>query len=208
MDEAEMAVEEGEERNRKLNSQIDELSSELALERSKSKSAESARSQLEKTCREQKMRLEGLEGDRNNRTKADLAALQQKLAQVEDERDAEAKNRYDYQKLLRRTEKKVKDAQLGIDEERRTAEGYKEQVEKVNSRLRAAKRAADEAEEETTRVNGLKRKLQRDLDEANEQIEALQRELTNQRNKARLDGGLSARDLRSRPLRDYPNLSR
>jgi chromosome segregation ATPase len=111
------------------------------------------------------------------------------------------RNRYDYQKLLRRTEKKVKDAQLGIDEERRSAEAYKEQVEKVNSRLRAAKRAADEAEEETTRVNGLKRKLQRDLDEANEQIEGLQRELTNQRNKAR-------RDLRSRPLRDYPNLSR
>merc|ERR1711990_269986 len=90
---------------------------------------------------------------------------------------------------------------LQAEEERRTADQYKEQVEKVNSRLRAAKRAADEAEEETTRVNGLKRKLQRDLDEANEQIEGLQRELTNQRNKAR-------RDLRSRPLRDYPNLSR
>merc|ERR1711937_137639 len=74
-------------------------------------------------------------------------------------------------------------------------EQYKEQIEKLNSRLRAAKRTADEAEEETTRVNGLKRKTQRDLDEANEQIEALQRELQNQRNKAR-------RDLRSRPLRD------
>lgn len=59
------------------------------------------------------------------------------------------------------------------------------QVEKLNTRLRTSKRAADEAEEETTRVNGLKRKLQRDLDEANEQIEALQRELQNQRNKAR-----------------------
>ena len=59
------------------------------------------------------------------------------------------------------------------------------QIEKLNSRLRAAKRTADEAEEETTRVNGLKRKTQRDLDEANEQIEALQRELQNQRNKAR-----------------------
>ena len=45
--------------------------------------------------------------------------------------------------------------------------------------------AGHEAEEETTRVNDLKRKLQRDLDEANEQIEALQRELQNQRNKAR-----------------------
>jgi len=87
--------------------------------------------------------------------------------------------------MLRRSEKKIKDANLQAEEERRTADQYKEQVEKLNTRLRTSKRAADEAEEETTRVNGLKRKLQRDLDEANEQIEALQRELQNQRNKAR-----------------------
>jgi len=194
-EEAEMAVEEGEERNRKLNSQIDELSSELALEKSKSKSAESARTQLEKQNREMKMRLSELEGDKSSRTKAELTALQAKLQQVEDERDSEAKNRYDLSKMLRRSEKKIKDANLQAEEERRTADQFKEQVEKLNTRLRTSKRAADEAEEETTRVNGLKRKLQRDLDEANEQVEALQRELQNQRNKAR-------RDLRSRPLRD------
>ena len=38
------------------------------------------------------------------------------------------RSRYDYQKLVRRAEKKVKDANLAIDEERRTAEQYKEQV--------------------------------------------------------------------------------
>ena len=86
-----MAVEEGEERNRKLNSQNDELSSELALEKSKSKSAESARAQLEKQNREMKMRLSELEGDKSSRTKAELTALQAKLQQVEDERDSEAK---------------------------------------------------------------------------------------------------------------------
>ena len=48
------------------------------------------------------------------------------------------------------------------------------------------KRDADKAAEEITRVeNGLKRKLQRNLDEDIEQIEALQGELQNQRNKAR-----------------------
>merc|ERR1711953_29898 len=139
------------------------------------------------------MRLSELEGDKSSRTKAELAALQAKLQQVEDERDSEAKNRYDLSKMLRRSEKKIKDANLQAEEERRTADQYKEQVEKLNTRLRTSKRAADEAEEETTRVNGLKRKLQRDLDEANEQIEALQRELQNQRNKARREGGLPDR---------------
>ena len=38
-----------------------------------------------------KLRLSELEGDKNSRTKAELAALQSKLLQVEDERDSEAK---------------------------------------------------------------------------------------------------------------------
>jgi len=140
-------------------------------------------------------KLAELEGDKSSRTKAELVALQAKLQTVEDERDAEAKQRYELSKLVRRSDKKIKDANLQAEEERRVGDQYKEQVEKLNSRLRAAKRQADEAEEETTRVSGLKRKLQRDLDEANEQVESLQRELQAQRNKAR-------RDMRNRPLRD------
>ena len=61
------------------------------MEKSKAKSAESARTQLEKQNREMKLRLSELEGDKNSRTKAELAALQSKLLQVEDERDSEAK---------------------------------------------------------------------------------------------------------------------
>ena len=86
-----MALEEGEERNRKLNAQIDELSAEVAVEKSKAKQAESAKSNLEKQLREARAKLAELEGDRSSRTKAELVALQAKLQTVEDERDAEAK---------------------------------------------------------------------------------------------------------------------
>lgn len=90
-EEVEMALEEGEERNRKLNAQIDELSAEVAMERSKAKQAETARGNLEKQNRECRARLAELEGDKSNRTKAELIAIQAKLTQVEDERDQEAK---------------------------------------------------------------------------------------------------------------------
>ena len=38
------------------------------------------------------------------------------------------RSRHDLSKLLRRSEKKIKDANLQVEEERRTAEQYKEQV--------------------------------------------------------------------------------
>merc|ERR1712136_110527 len=83
-------------------------------------------------------KLAELEGDKSSRTKAELVALQAKLQTVEDERDAEAKQRYELSKLVRRSDKKIKDANLQAEEERRVGDQYKEQVEKLNSRLRAA----------------------------------------------------------------------
>ena len=86
-----MALEKGEERNRKLNGQIDELSAEVAVEKSKAKQAKQAKTNLEKHMSEARAKLAELEGDKSSRTKAELVALQAKLQTVKDERDAEAK---------------------------------------------------------------------------------------------------------------------
>jgi len=186
-EEVEMMVDEGEERNRRLNAQLDEAQSELSLEKSRSKQNESAKIALEKSNKELRQRLAEYESEKNSKVKAELEAVRAKLAAAEDERDQEQRARYDLSKQVRRADKKIKDALSQADEERRQHDALKEQLEKLNSRLRASKRQADEAEEETARIQGLKRKVQRDLDEANETVESLQRELANQRNKARLE---------------------
>ena len=58
-------------------------------------------------------------------------------------------------------------------------------VDKVNSRVKGLKRQLDDAEEEVSRANANKRKLQRDLDDMTEQNDALQREVSQLRNKLR-----------------------
>ena len=63
-----------------------------------------------------------------------------------------------------------------------------EQVDKVNSRVKALKRQLDEAEEECTRINAQKRKIQRELDETTESNEMLTREVDQL--KARMRTGL------------------
>ena len=84
-----MMVDEGEERNRRLNLQLDEAQSELSLEKSKAKQAETAKIALEKSNKELRQRLAEFEGDRNSRVKAELEAARAKLVAAEDERDQE-----------------------------------------------------------------------------------------------------------------------
>ena len=58
-------------------------------------------------------------------------------------------------------------------------------MNKINSRVKTLKRQLDDTEEEVSRANANKRKLQRDYDDVMEHSEALQREVTQLRNKIR-----------------------
>lgn len=93
----------------------------------------------------------------------------------------------------RKLEKKYKEALLQGEEERRHADQYKEQMDKVNARVKALKRSVDEAEEENTRLNSSKRKIQRELDDYIEANEELSREVQNLRNRLRGRGAPSGR---------------
>ena len=65
--------------NRKLNARIEKLSVEIAVEKSRAKQAETAKTKLEEQLREARSKL------------AELDALHARLQTVEDERDHEAK---------------------------------------------------------------------------------------------------------------------
>uniref|UniRef100_A0A4W6F4A4 Myosin, heavy chain 10, non-muscle n=1 Tax=Lates calcarifer TaxID=8187 RepID=A0A4W6F4A4_LATCA len=88
-------------------------------------------------------------------------------------------------KIVRRTEKKLKEVMMQVEDERRHADQYKEQMEKANSRMKQLKRQLEEAEEEATRANASRRKLQRELDDATEASEGLTREVNSLKNRLR-----------------------
>ncbi|XP_069050682.1 myosin-10 isoform X1 [Lepisosteus oculatus] len=184
-------------RFRKTTMQVDTLNAELAGERSAAQKSENARQQLERQNKELKAKLQELEGSVKSKFKATIAALEAKIAQLEEQLEQEAKERAAANKVVRRTEKKLKEVFMQVEDERRHADQYKEQMEKANSRMKQLKRQLEEAEEEATRANASRRKLQRELDDATEASEGLSREVNTLKNRLRRGGPISFSSSRS-----------
>jgi phage shock protein A len=87
----------------------------------------------------------------------------------------EAKERLLQQKGSRKLDKRLKEMALQLEDERRHADQFKEQVEKVNGRVKALKRQLDEAEEEISREKAQKRKAQREMEDMVESHEGMSR---------------------------------
>ncbi|KFO61190.1 Myosin-10, partial [Corvus brachyrhynchos] len=126
------------ERFRKTTLQVDTLNSELAGERSAAQKSENARQQLERQNKELKAKLQELEGSVKSKFKATISTLEAKIAQLEEQLEQEAntgtKDGFGLfqgnfaNKLVRRTEKKLKEVFMQVEDERRHADQYKEQV--------------------------------------------------------------------------------
>lgn len=97
----------------------------------------------------------------------------------------EAKERFAQQKTNRKLDKKLKELVMQLEDERRHADQFKEQVEKGNVRVKALKRQLDEAEEEISREKAQKRKAQREYEDMLETHETMTREISNLKNKLR-----------------------
>ncbi|XP_042340707.1 myosin-9-like [Plectropomus leopardus] len=172
-------------RLRRSTLQTEQLTSELAGERSSSQRLEGARSQLDRQNKELKLKLQELEGTIKSKYKSTIATLEAKIGQLEEQLDIESKERQQASRLARRTEKKLKEVMLQVDDERRNTEQYKDQAEKTNSRMRQLKRQLEEAEEEVTRANAYRRKLQRELEDATESADCMNREVSSLKSRLR-----------------------
>ncbi|CAB1344652.1 unnamed protein product [Coregonus sp. 'balchen'] len=181
-------------RFRKTTMQVDTLNTELTGERSAAQKSENARQGMERQNKELKAKLGELEGAVKSKFKAAITALDAKIMQLEEQLEQEAKERAAANKIVRRTEKKLKEVVIQVEDERRHADQYKEQQ---------LKRQLEEAEEEATRANASRRKLQRELDDATEASEGLNREVNTLKNRLRRGGPISfssSRSGRSRQL--------
>ncbi|XP_056228098.1 myosin-10-like isoform X5 [Seriola aureovittata] len=179
-------------RFRKTTLQVESLNTELSGERSAAQKSENARQQMERQNKDLKAKLAELEGAVKSKFKASIAAQEAKILQLEEQLEQEVKERAAANKIVRRTEKKLKEVMMQVEDERRHADQYKEQMEKANSRMKQLKRQLEEAEEEATRANASRRKLQRELDDATEASEGLTREVNSLKNRLRSGGPVSS----------------
>lgn len=73
-------------------SQTDQVNVELTAERSTAQRLEGTRSQLERQNKEMKLKLTDLEGAVKSKYKSSIAALEAKIAQLEEQLDIETKS--------------------------------------------------------------------------------------------------------------------
>ncbi|XP_072316168.1 uncharacterized protein myh14 isoform X4 [Eucyclogobius newberryi] len=173
------------ERQRKMALQVETLTVQLQGERTLAQKAEAAREQLERQNKELKSRLGEMEGAVRGKHRLNVAALEAKVESLEEQLEQEQQERTIANKLVRKTEKKLKEVMMQADDERRHADQYREQLDKSMVRLKQLKRQLEEVEEENSRSNAQKRKLQRELEELNDCSQTMTREITSLRTQLR-----------------------
>ncbi|CAK6973510.1 myosin-10-like isoform X5 [Scomber scombrus] len=169
------------ERQRKTALQVETLTVQLQGERTLAQKAEAAREQLERQNKELKSRLGELEGAVRGKHRLSVAALEAKIESMEEQLEQERQERAIANKLVRKTEKKLKEVMMQAEDERRHADQYREQLDKSMVRLKQLKRQLEEVEEENSRSNAQKRKLQRELEELSDSSQSMTREITSLR---------------------------
>uniref|UniRef100_A0A8C1VRD3 Myosin, heavy chain 14, non-muscle n=1 Tax=Cyprinus carpio TaxID=7962 RepID=A0A8C1VRD3_CYPCA len=177
------------ERQRKSTLQVETLTVQLSGERTLAQKSESARETLERQNKELKTRLSEMEGAVKGKHRLSVAALEAKIESVEEQLEQERQERAMASKLVRKTEKKLKEVLIQVEDERRHADQYREQLDKSMGRLRQLKRQLEEVEEENSRSNAQRRKLQRELEEMSDSMQSMNRELNTLR--SQLSGGRS-----------------
>ncbi|XP_055020196.1 myosin-10 isoform X2 [Boleophthalmus pectinirostris] len=173
------------ERHRKLALQVETLTVQLQGERTLAQKAEAAREQLERQNKELKTRLGEMEGAVRGKHRLNVAALEAKVESLEEQLEQEQQERAIANKLVRKTEKKLKEVMMQAEDERRHADQYREQLDKSMVRLKQLKRQLEEVEEENSRSNAQKRKLQRELEELNDCSQTMNREISSLRTQLR-----------------------
>ncbi|XP_053190952.1 cingulin [Scomber japonicus] len=173
LDEERSSVELLNDRITRSRDQVDQLRSELMQERSARHDLEMDKSALERQLKELKSRVADMEGQ--TRPSAGITLLENKIQELEERLRSEEREKTSIQASQRRTERKLKELNATLDQERKQ---HVEQRDQLSLRVKALKRQVDESEGEVERLEGVRRKVLRDLEEQQELQETLQAKVT------------------------------
>ncbi|XP_061676698.1 cingulin [Syngnathoides biaculeatus] len=149
--------------------QIDQLRSELMQERSSKQDLELDKNAMERHLKELRGRVADMEGQ--SRSSAGASQLESKIQELEERLRTEDREKNSLLASQRRLERKLKELNMMLDEER---EAHTEQKDQLSLKVKALKRQVDEGETELERIDTLRRKAQRDMEEQMELKDALQ----------------------------------
>ncbi|XP_068567266.1 cingulin isoform X2 [Cebidichthys violaceus] len=173
LDEERSSVELLNDRITRTRDQVDQLRSELMQERSARHDLEMDKSALERQIKELKSRVVDMEGQ--TRPSPALNLLENKIQELEERLRSEEREKAGIHASQRRMERKLKELNATLDQERSQ---HVEQRDQLTLRVKALKRQVDESEGEVERLEGVRRKVLRDLEEQQELQEAMHAKVT------------------------------
>ncbi|XP_041811495.1 cingulin isoform X2 [Chelmon rostratus] len=173
LDEERSSVELMNDRITRSRDQVDQLRSELMQERSARHDLEMDKSAIERQLKELRSRVADMEGQA--RPSAGITLLENKIQELEERLRSEEREKASIQASQRRMERKLKELNATLDQERSQ---HIEQRDQLSLRVKALKRQVDESEGEVERLEGVRRKVLRDLEEQQELQEALHAKVT------------------------------
>ncbi|XP_068108556.1 cingulin isoform X2 [Hyperolius riggenbachi] len=170
LDEEKNTVELMTDRVNRSRDQMDQLRAELMQERSSRQDLECDKVSLERQNKDMKSRLASMEGQQ--KPSANVSQLEARLLEVQEKLQFEERERNTLLSTNRKLERKIKELNIQLEDERLQVNDQKDQL---NLRVKALKRQVDEAEEEIERMEGLRKKAAREVEEQmeiNEQLQA------------------------------------
>ncbi|KAI6652367.1 Myosin II [Oopsacas minuta] len=176
LEEERNAAEEAEDKCRKFQAQNDSLSVEIGNLQNQNQKVEAMKTSLDKQLKEMKTKLDDTEAEMGRKYKAKVSSLDARVIALEEQLDSAVKDKNNFQRQIRRWDKKLKDSLLQSDENKRVGEQYKEQYEKTLSRMKTKQRQLEETEDEVNKLKNDKRRLQREADELSDQAERVQKQ--------------------------------
>ncbi|KAJ1353295.1 Myosin N-terminal SH3-like domain [Parelaphostrongylus tenuis] len=166
---------------RKAQAQVEQLTSDLTMERSVCERTDAEKTALERTIRELKKQLEDAETNTVNRLRTQIAAAEAKSQKLEHQLQAEEQEKARFCRLVGRYEKRIVEMNAQSEEHKRQMEQHRQASERANSRYKSERRRVLELEEELTASNSKCRELSRQLVDANDSNDSLTRDLNSLR---------------------------
>ncbi|KAK6734342.1 hypothetical protein RB195_017866 [Necator americanus] len=188
------------EKLKKAQAQVEQLTSELTMERSLCERADADKVTLERALRDVKTQLQDAEASAAARVRTQLATAEAKTQMLEQQLQNEEQEKNRLGRQLRRLESRLMEMNVQFEEEKRQTEQHRESSERANCRYKSERRRACDLEEELNSANSKCRELSRQLLDANEANDTLTREVNALRARVAIAGDRrmisSSRDMR------------
>ncbi|PIO76295.1 myosin tail [Teladorsagia circumcincta] len=170
-----------EERSRKAASDADRLAEEVRQEQEHCAHVERHRKGLELTAKELQAKIEDAERAMLQFGQKALSKVEEKVRQVSAAYHAEARRHQEAVKGLTKQERRSRELQFQVEEDKKMFDRLQEMVEKLQQKIRVQKRQIEEAEEVATQNLSKFRQIQLALENAEERAEVAENSLVRMR---------------------------